>query len=113
LGAGGMGRVYRALDTRLQREVAVKVLDPTTADDPSRRRRFEREAQLAGAVSHPHVLTVFDVGEWQGRAYLVSELLEGCTLREHLRPGVLTATQAVGYAVQICRGLEAIHSRGI
>jgi serine/threonine protein kinase len=113
LGAGGTGRVYRARDTRLERDVAVKLLDPDAAGERDRRRRFEREAQLAGAVSHPHVLTVFDVGEWQGRPYLVTELLEGRTLREHLRPGTLTPRQSVELAVQICRGLDAIHSRGI
>jgi serine/threonine protein kinase len=113
LGAGGMGRVYRAVDTRLGREVAIKALDPEAAADPARRRRFEREARLASAVNHPHVLTIFDVGEWDGRPCVVSELLEGRTLREHLRPGVLTARQAVDYAIEICRGLEALHARGI
>lgn len=113
LGAGGMGRVYRALDTRLGREVAIKTLGPAEAAEPSRRRRFEREGQLASVVSHPHVLMVLDVGEWQGRPCLVSELLEGRSLREHLRPGVLPVGQSVDYAVQICRGLQAIHERGI
>jgi eukaryotic-like serine/threonine-protein kinase len=113
LGAGGMGRVYQALDTRLGREVAIKVLGPGSAGDSARRRRFEREARLAGAVNHPHVLTVFDVGEWDGQPFVVSELLQGETLRAHLRPGVLTARRAVDYAIQICDGLEALHSQGI
>jgi serine/threonine protein kinase len=113
IGAGGMGRVYRAVDTRLGRAVAIKALDPAVAADPARRKRFEREARLASAVSHPHVLTIFDVGEWEGRPCVVSELLEGRTLREHLRPGLLTARQAVDYAIEVCRGLEALHSRGI
>jgi eukaryotic-like serine/threonine-protein kinase len=113
LGAGGMGRVYRALDTRLGREVAVKVLDAAAAAEPLRRRRFEREGQLASVVNHPHVLTVLDVGDWQGRPYLVAELLEGRVLRELLRPGLLSVHQSVEYAVQICRGLQAIHQRGI
>src|SRR5262245_6046225 len=73
LGGGGMGKVYRAVDTRLGREVAIKVLEPGDADAPGRRRRFDREARLASAVNHPHVLTVFDVGEWDGRACVVSE----------------------------------------
>src|SRR5512134_3887475 len=86
LGAGGMGEVYRARDTRLGREVAIKVLGHRAAD-PSRRQRFEREARLASAVSHPHVLTVFDVGEWEDLPYVVTELLEGETLRAHMRSG--------------------------
>jgi serine/threonine protein kinase len=110
LGSGGMGQVYRALDTRLGREVAVKLLDLRSE---SARRRFDREARLAGAVSHPHVLTVFDVGEWEGRPYVVSELLRGQTLRALLRPGLVGLRQAVSYAVQICRGLEALHAQGI
>jgi eukaryotic-like serine/threonine-protein kinase len=113
LGAGGMGRVYQARDTRLGREVAIKVLGPGTAHDSARRRRFEREARLASAVSHPHVLTVFDVGEWEGQPFVVSELLQGETLRAHLRPGVLTARRAVDYAIQMCQGLEALHAQGI
>jgi serine/threonine protein kinase len=113
LGAGGMGKVYRAVDTRLGREVAVKVLEAGANATPAHRRRFDREARLASAVNHPHVLTVFDVGEWDGRACVVSELLEGQTLRTLLRPGLLGVHQAVGYAVQVCRGLEALHARGI
>jgi hypothetical protein len=112
LGTGGMGKVYRALDTRLGREVAVKVLEPRSAAATARR-RFDREARLASAVSHPHVLTVFDVGEWEGRPYVVSELLEGHTLRALLRPGLVGLGQAMDYAVQVCRGLEALHARGI
>jgi Tol biopolymer transport system component len=113
LGAGGMGRVYRAVDTRLGREVAVKVMEPGGAAAPARRRRFEREARLASACAHPHVLTVFDVGEWGGRPCVVSELLEGRTLRALLRPDLLGVREAVRYAVQVCRGLEALHARGI
>ncbi len=113
LGAGGTGRVYRAADTRLGREVAIKVLDAGNAGEPASRLRFEREARLASAISHPHVLAVYDVGEWGGRPYVVSELLAGQTLRAQLRPGALGARQAVAFAVQICRGLEALHARGI
>jgi tRNA A-37 threonylcarbamoyl transferase component Bud32 len=113
LGAGGMGRVYRALDTRLGREVAIKTLNAGRTDEPRQRRRFDREAQLASVVTHPHVLMVLDVGEWDGRPFIVSELLLGRSLREHLREGVLTTRQAVDWAVQVCRGLSAIHSRGI
>src|SRR5262245_13202015 len=95
LGAGGMARVYRAFDRRLRREVAIKVLDDESAADPRRRRRFDREAQAASVVNHPHVLMVLDVGEWEGRPYLVTELLEGSPLRELLRPGLLSVRQAV------------------
>jgi hypothetical protein len=113
LGAGGMGEVYRAVDTRLGREVAVKVLAANASDDAGRRRRFEREAQLASAVSHPNVVTLFDVGEWHTLPYVVSELLEGETLRAHLRPGLLTPREAASYGVQIAHGLAALHPRGI
>ena len=113
LGAGGMARVYRALDRRLRREVAIKTLDGQSAGDPRRRRRFDREAQAASVVSHPHVLMVLDVGEWEGRPYIVHELLEGRPLRALLRPGLLSVRQSVDYAIQLCRGLQAIHERGI
>lgn len=112
LGAGGMGRVFRALDTRLGREVAIKLLDAARTD-ARQRRRFDREAQITSVVTHPHVLVVLDVGEWEGRPFIVSELLEGRSLRDHLRAGVLPAGQAVAWAVQVCRGLAAIHARGI
>jgi hypothetical protein len=111
LGTGGMARVYRARDTRLGRAVAIKILEPPAADGA--RLRFDREARVASAVSHPHVLTVFDVGEWEGRPYVVSELLEGRTLRALLRPGSVGLRQAVEYAIQVCRGLGALHARGI
>ena len=113
LGAGGMGEVHRARDSRLGREVAIKVLGRHASSDPSRRQRFDREARLASAVSHPHVLTVFDVGEWEGLPYVVTELLEGETLRAHVRPGTLAARQAVGFAVQVAQGLAALHARDI
>jgi serine/threonine protein kinase len=113
LGAGGMGEVYRAIDTRLGREIAVKILGRSASAMPSQRRRFDREAQLASAVNHPHVLTVFDVGESRGVPYVVTELLEGQTLRARLRPGLLPVREAVGLAIQIARGLDALHARGI
>jgi eukaryotic-like serine/threonine-protein kinase len=113
LGRGGMGRVHRALDTRLGREVAIKTLHAAGSDALRQRRRFDREAQLASVVTHPHVLMVLDVGEWQGRPFIVSELLLGRSLREHLRSGVLATRQAVDWAVQVCRGLQAIHACGI
>jgi len=84
LGAGGMGEVYRARDTRLGREVAVKVLPPAFASDPDRLRRFEHEARAAGQLNHPNILVIHDVGVHQGAPYLVSELLEGETLRSRM-----------------------------
>ncbi|HXY40061.1 MAG TPA: serine/threonine-protein kinase, partial [Vicinamibacteria bacterium] len=113
LGAGGNGEVYSAVDTRLGRPVAVKVLTADAARDPLRRRRLEREARLASSVSHPHLLTVFDAGTAVGRPYVVSELLEGETLRTRLRGNALSPRQAVEYAIQVARGLEALHARGI
>jgi serine/threonine protein kinase len=108
-----MGEVYSALDTRLGRAVAIKLLAAEAAGDPLRTRRFEREARLACSVSHPQLLTVFDVGAVGGRPYVVSELLEGETLRVVLRAGALSSRRAVESIVQVARGLEALHARGI
>ena len=113
LGAGGMGEVYRAWDARLGREVAVKVLPQSVATDPERLRRFELEAKAAGALNHPNVLAVHDVGTHEGIPYIVSELLEGDTLRGQIRAGGLTPRKAVEHAIQIARGLAAAHQRGI
>ena len=85
LGAGGMGEVYRARDTRLGREVAVKVLPASFSTDPDRLRRFEQEARAAGALNHPNIVAVYDIGQHDGAPYVVSELLEGETLRERTR----------------------------
>jgi Tol biopolymer transport system component len=113
LGAGGMGEVYRAWDARLGREVAVKVLPQSAATDPERLRRFEQEAKAAGALNHPNVMAVYDVGTHESVPYIVSELLEGDTLRGQIRAGGLTQRKAVEHAVQIARGLAAAHQRGI
>jgi hypothetical protein len=113
LGAGGMGEVYRARDPRIGREVAIKVLPEAAAADPERLRRFEQEARAAGALSHPSVLTVFDVGLHEGAPYLVFELLEGETLRERLSSGDLTQRKAVECGVEIAQGLGAAHAKGI
>jgi len=113
LGAGGMGEVYRARDTRLNRDVAVKVIPPAIAADPDRLRRFLQEAQSAGALSHPNILAIYDIGEHQGAPYMVSELLEGESLRERLRIGKLSTTKAVDYARQVAAGLAAAHAKGI
>jgi Tol biopolymer transport system component len=113
LGAGGMSEVYRARDPRLARDVAVKVLSSTTSQDPERLRRFQQEAKAAGVLNHPNVLALYDVGVHEGLPYVVSELLEGETLREKLQAGPLPARRAVDWAVQIAQGLAAAHDRGI
>jgi len=113
LGAGGMGEVYRARDAELQRDVAVKILPEEFSSDPDRVKRFEREAKAAAALSHPNVLTVFDVGRQDGRAYLVFELLEGSTLAEVMKPGALRTREVLEYAAQIARGLAAVHAGGL
>ena len=113
LGAGGMGEVYRAWDARLGREVALKVLPESVATDPDRLRRFDQEARAAGALNHPNVLAVYDVGSHESLPYIVSELLEGDTLRGRIRAGGLTPRKAVEHAIQIARGLAAAHQRGI
>jgi serine/threonine-protein kinase len=113
LGAGGMGEVYRARDTRLGREVAVKVLPESLSADSDRLRRFEQEARAASALNHPNILTVHDFGQQNGSPYVVSELLEGATLRDRLTQGSLPARKAVDYGIQIAHGLAAAHEKGI
>ena len=113
LGTGGMGEVYRARDTRLDRDVAVKVLPQTVAGDPDALARFEREAKAVAALSHPNILAIFDFGRQNGIAYAVTELLEGESLRGKLDSGPVSQRQAIEYAVQIARGLSAAHGRGI
>jgi Tol biopolymer transport system component len=113
LGAGGMGEVYRARDVRIDREVAIKVLPPSFAGEPGRLRRFELEARTVGRLSHPNILTLFDLGSHEGSPYLVCELLEGRTLRERLAGGGLPPAEARELALQIARGLAAAHERGI
>ncbi len=112
LGAGGMGEVYRARDTRLDRDVALKILPEAFASNPDRRARFEREAKAVAALSHPNILAIFDVGEAGGVVYAATELLEGQTLRERLQSGPLPARKAIDLAVQIARGLASAHDRG-
>ena len=113
LGAGGMGEVYRARDSRLKREVAVKVLPPSLSLDADRLRRFEQEALATAALNHPNILAVFDIGSSDGSPYVVSELLEGETLRERLRSDGLPVRKALDYALQIAHGLAAAHEKGI
>jgi eukaryotic-like serine/threonine-protein kinase len=113
IGFGGMGEVYKARDTRLGREVAVKVLPPHAADSAEALARFEREAQAVAALSHPHILAIHDFGRDGGVAYCVTELLEGETLRERLEASAIPPRKAVDYTQQIARGLAAAHDRGI
>ena len=113
LGAGGMGEVYRARDSRLQRDVAVKVLPSGLSSDPDRLRRFEQEARAAGVLNHPNILAIHDIGSHEGAPYIVSELLEGETLRERMGGSALPPRKALEIAIQITRGLAAAHDRGI
>jgi eukaryotic-like serine/threonine-protein kinase len=113
LGAGGMGEVYRARDPRLGREVAIKVLPSGSASDSERLRRFEQEARATAALNHPNILAVFDIGSQDNSPYIVSELLEGETLRSRLISGPLPVRKAVDYALQMVRGLAAAHGHGI
>jgi eukaryotic-like serine/threonine-protein kinase len=113
IGAGGMGEVYRARDSRLGRAVAIKVLPAAVSSDPARRRRFEHEARATGLLNHPNILAVHDVGDHEGAPYLVAELLEGETLRGRLQAGTVPLRKAVDYALQVTRGLAAAHDKGV
>jgi serine/threonine protein kinase len=112
LGAGGMGEVYEARDSRLDRHVALKVLKSDVASEPSRLARFEREAKAVASLNHPNILTVYDVGTYDGTPYVVTELLEGESLREVLSRRVPTQRQVLGWAVHISQGLAAAHQKG-
>jgi serine/threonine-protein kinase len=111
IGAGGMGEVYRARDSRLRRDVAIKVLPGAFSSDPERLARFEQEAHAAASLNHPNILAVYDIGIHDGSSYIVSELLEGETLREKITG--LPVRKALDYAIQIARGLAAAHEKGI
>src|SRR5438876_2231526 len=113
LGEGGMGEVYLARDTQLGRDVAVKVLPSTYSDDTDRLHRFEQEACAAGALNHPNILVVHDIGTHDGSPYVVSELLEGETLRERMGGTAVGQRRAIDFALQIAHGLAAAHEKGI
>ena len=112
-GAGGMGEVYRARDTRLDRTVAIKVLPPDLTSDSAARQRFEREARAVAALSHPHICTLHDIGHQDGTDYLVMEFLDGETLAQRLTRGKLPPDQALQYGIQIADALGAAHKAGI
>ena len=113
IGAGGMGEVYRAQDTRLGRDVAVKVISRTLLNDPEALRRFEQEARAAGMLNHPNILAIYDIGTEGDVRYIVSELLEGESVRARIRQGPIPARKALDYGAQVARGLAAAHDRGI
>ena len=113
IGVGGMGVVYRALDAKLDRQVAIKVLPASMAEDPARVARFQREARAVAALSHPNVLGIFDFGQVGNTVYAVMELLEGENLRERLRGGALPTRKALDLAAQVALGLAAAHGKGI
>ena len=109
IGSGGMGEVYQARDVRLARDVALKVLPAFLTNDVERLRRFELEARAAAELNHPNILAVYQMGVYEGAPYLVSELLEGSNLREHVKRGPVPLRNAIEYAVQMARGLSAAH----
>jgi len=113
IGAGGMGEVYKARDTRLGREVAIKVLPPALGEDATRLRRFEQEARAAGSLNHPNILSVFDIGSHGGSPFLVMELLEGESLADRLKAWALRPPETINFAVQLAQGLAAAHWKGI
>jgi Tol biopolymer transport system component len=113
LGEGGMGEVYRARDTKLERDVAIKILSPQLARDPDALARFEREALSVAKLSHPNILAIYELGRHEETAFVVSELIDGETLRARLAGGPLPPRRAAGYGQQIARGMAAAHARGI
>ena len=113
IGAGGMGEVYQAKDTRLDRTVAIKVLPSELAESAERKARFEREARAISQLNHPHICTLYDVGEENGVDFIVMEYLEGETLAELLKRGPLPLDKALEYGIPIADGLDAAHRKRI
>src|SRR6266571_6678617 len=113
LGAGGMGEVYRARDTRLNRDVAIKVLPETFTHDPDRVARFQREAQVLASLNHPNIAAIHELDEADGQQFLVLELVDGETLADRLKRGALPLDEALAIAKQIAEALEAAHEKGI
>src|SRR4051794_33096827 len=113
LGAGGMGEVYRARDTRLNRTVAIKILPSHLSDSPDAKQRFDREARAISSLNHPNICTLHDIGSQQGVDFLVMEFLEGETLADRLRKGSLPPEQVAKCGMEICDGLERAHRSGV
>src|SRR5579863_2021001 len=113
IGAGGMGEVYRARDTRLGRDVAIKILPPHLASTPEVRQRFEREARAVSSLNHPHICTLHDIGHQDGTDFLVMEYLEGETLSKRLEKGPLPTTHLLRIAIEITDALEKAHRQGV
>src|SRR4030095_8980710 len=113
LGAGGMGEVYHARDTRLGRDVAIKILPAAFSADPDRLRRFEQETRSVAAINHPNILAIYDVGQHNAVPFIVFELLEGETLRARLNRGAMPESKAIDAGIQIAQGLAAAHEKGI
>jgi serine/threonine protein kinase len=113
IGAGGMGEVYRATDTRLKRDVAVKILSPRLTAEPGAKQRFAREAHTASALNDPHICTIYDVGEHEGRQFLVMELLQGQTLKQYMDGHALAVEQVLKLGMQIAGALQTAHGKGI
>src|SRR5688500_12070529 len=113
LGAGGMGQVYRARDLRLDRDVAIKVMAPHIASDPDMRRRFETEARAVASLSHPSILSMYELAIVEGVPVAVMELLEGQTLRERMKRGAIAWREAVEITASIAEGLAAAHAKGV
>src|SRR5262249_11697186 len=113
IGQGGMGEVYRARDPKLRRDVAIKMLPASFSQDIERLDRFIQEARAAGSLNHPNILVIHHIGTHEGAPYMVSEFLEGETLRKRMDRGALTQRKAIDFALQIAKGLGAAHEKGI
>jgi len=113
LGAGGMGEVYRALDTRLDRTIAIKILPSHLSDDAMRRQRFEREAKAVSSLNHPHICTLYDIGRQDGVDFIVMEYVEGATLGARLEKGPLPTAEVLEYGIQLASALDKAHRNGV
>src|SRR5437867_2110846 len=113
LGKGGMGEVYRAHDTKLKREVAIKILPDEFSRDPGRVAQFQREAEVLASLNHPNIAAIYDLEEEGGSRYLVLELVEGDTLADRLKHGPFSIEEALNIAKRICEALEAAHEKGV